>query len=151
MFFFQIPWLPEALMRAGDYAALRRGLRTSTFQKNIFTDADLVHFREAFRNPYSITAAVNYYRASMRSFLRRPPADNWINRKIEAPTLLIWGEKDFALGKELTYGMEPLFDGPFQIKYIPDSGHWVQQEKPDLVNQYIMEFLSDRAPQRASG
>jgi epoxide hydrolase 4 len=37
--------------------------------------------------------------------------------------------------------MEPLFTGPFEIKYIPDSGHWVQQEKPELVNQYVRDFL----------
>ena len=47
-----------------------------------------------------------------------------------------------ALGKELTYGMDDLFTGPFEIKYIPDSGHWVQQEKPELVNQYMRDFLA---------
>jgi pimeloyl-ACP methyl ester carboxylesterase len=55
--------------------------------------------------------------------------------------LLIWGEQDFALGKELTYDMDKLFTGPFEIKYIPDSGHWVQQEKPEFVNQYLSNFL----------
>ncbi|MDZ8070344.1 MAG: alpha/beta hydrolase, partial [Nostoc sp. DedQUE08] len=29
----------------------------------------------------------------------------------------------------------------FQIKYIPNCGHWVQQEQPELVNQYMREFL----------
>ena len=28
--------------------------------------------------------------------------------------------------------------------YIGDSGHWVQQEKPELVNQLMLEFLSAR-------
>ena len=83
-----------------------------------------------------------YGNANFRTgFMARPGANSWIDRKISAPTLLIWGEQDFALGKELTYGMEPLFTGPFEIKYIPDSGHWVQQEKPNLVNQYVRDFL----------
>jgi len=94
-------------------------------------------------DPYSITAAINYYRAALRStFMARPGTNDWASRKISAPTLLIWGEQDFALGKELTYDMQGLFTGPFEIKYIPDSGHWVQQEKPDLVNQYVRDFLS---------
>jgi pimeloyl-ACP methyl ester carboxylesterase len=42
--------------------------------------------------------------------------------------------------------MEGLFTGPFEIKYIPDSGHWVQQEKPDLVNQYVRDFLNLNPP-----
>jgi epoxide hydrolase 4 len=42
----------------------------------------------------------------------------------------------------MTYDMEGLFAGPFEVKYIPDSGHWVQQEKPELVNEYLTGFLA---------
>ena len=110
-------------------------------------------------------SAVNYYRAAFRSpdaagvwpdwlsrfvYGDRPPAavrrtlEDW--PKITAPTLLVWGEADVALGKELTLGMEPLFRGPFDIKYVPLSGHWVQQEQPELVNGYLLDFLGDLAP-----
>ena len=143
--FFQLPWLPEAMMRSRNFARLARTMRKGTIQQGVFTENDLDHFRAAFRKPYSMTAAINYYRANFRTgFMARPGSDSWIDRKIAAPTLLIWGEQDFALGKELTYGMEGLFTGPFDIKYIADSGHWVQQEKPELVNQYIREFLDRR-------
>jgi pimeloyl-ACP methyl ester carboxylesterase len=77
-----------------------------------------------------------------RDFLSDPPANHWLARKIQAPTLLIWGEHDIALTKELTYGMEDLFAGEFKIEYVPDSGHWVQQEKPELVSRLILDFLS---------
>lgn len=60
---------------------------------------------------------------------------------LEIPTLMIWGEKDAALGKELTYGTEA-YVRDLQIKYIPNCSHWVQQERPVLVNQYIREFLA---------
>jgi pimeloyl-ACP methyl ester carboxylesterase len=50
------------------------------------------------------------------------------------PTLMIWGENDTALGKELTYGTEAYVRN-FQIRYIPNCSHWVQQERPDLVTQ----------------
>ncbi len=142
MLFFQVPRIPEWLFRRRDYAMLTRALRDGTIQKNVFTDDDLQYFRAAFRNPYSITAAINYYRANLRSgFMAKPGINDWSDRKIAAPTLLIWGEQDFALGKELTYDMQGLFSGRFEIKYIPDSGHWVQQEKPALVNQYMLDFL----------
>jgi pimeloyl-ACP methyl ester carboxylesterase len=68
--------------------------------------------------------------------------------KITAPTLLIWGEVDVALGKELTLGMEPLFAGPLEIKYIPLCGHWVQQEQAQVVNGYLLDFLSDLKGER---
>jgi pimeloyl-ACP methyl ester carboxylesterase len=142
MAFFQIPFLPDALLRMNGAALVARTIRSTAFNKAAFSDEDLAYFRRAFTNPYSATAAINYYRAlRRRDFLRQPRSDHWLGRKIAAPTLLIWGEHDVALGKELTYDMEGLFAGPFEVKYIPDSGHWVQQEKPELVNEYLAGFL----------
>ena len=138
---FQIPRLPEALLRARDFATLKRSLRDSAVQKSAFSDEDLKHFRAAFRNPYSVTAALNYYRALFRDNLRNRQQPEWMGRKISAPTMVIWGEQDVALRKELTFGMKELFTGPFEIHYVSDSGHWVQQEKPEVVNDYVLKFL----------
>jgi pimeloyl-ACP methyl ester carboxylesterase len=150
MLFFQLPYLPEALLRAGNFRVLDLALRGSSVQKDAFTDDDIAQYRAAFKNPYSTTAAINYYRAMFRTALGSSRAERErAFGKIAAPTLLIWGEQDIALGKELTYGMDDLFTGPFEIRYIPDSGHWVQQEKPDLVNQYLREFLSPLAVRAA--
>jgi epoxide hydrolase 4 len=146
IFFFQLPWLPEFVLRAGNFSLPMRAIRQGAVHKEAFTDADLAHFREALSRPYALTAALNYYRAlARRDFLRDPPADHWLARKVQAPTLIIWGEQDIALTKELTYGMEDLFARKFEIKYVADSGHWVQQEKPDLVSRYILDFLSGAA------
>lgn len=54
---------------------------------------------------------------------------------------MIWGENDVALAKELTEGTEDYVQD-FQIRYIPNCSHWVQQEQPQLVNQYIRAFLT---------
>ena len=60
---------------------------------------------------------------------------------LRIPTLMIWGKNDRALGIELTYGTEEYVES-FQIRYIPNCSHWVQQEQPELVNKYMREFLS---------
>ncbi|MFB8789342.1 MAG: alpha/beta hydrolase [Potamolinea sp.] len=41
----------------------------------------------------------------------------------------------------MTYGTQE-YVKDFQILYIPNCSHWVQQEKPALVNQYMREFLA---------
>ena len=140
--FFQLPRLPEAMLRARDFAMLKRMLRDSAVNKSAFSDDDLARYRAAFRNPYSITAAINYYRALFREAVRERREPDWMSRKIAAPTMVIWGEQDVALRKELTFGMKELFDGPFEIHYVSDSGHWVQQEQPAIVNEYVLRFLS---------
>ena len=145
--FFQIPWLPEALLRMRKAALVGRMIRDSAYVKEAFSDDDLAHLREAFKNPYAATAAINYYRALMRRELWRPPPDHWTRRTIAAPTMLIWGEHDVALRKELTFGMEGLFTGPFRLEYIPDAGHWVQQERPERVNELIRTFLAETEAQ----
>ena len=66
--------------------------------------------------------------------------------RIAAPTLLIWGEKDRALGKELTEEMEGLFSGTFELVYLPDCAHWVQQECPQEVNRIMLGFLQRNPP-----
>ena len=71
---------------------------------------------------------------------RLTPAD-W--PRVTAPTMVIWGEQDVALEKSLTEGTEQLIDAPYTIHYVPESGHWVQQECPELVNGYLLDFLAD--------
>jgi pimeloyl-ACP methyl ester carboxylesterase len=141
MLYFQIPRLPEASIRAGGYYALKRTFLSWACDKEAFSDEDIRRLVEAAAKPGALTGGINYYRAMFRSLdLRHLPAELQVPR-IKSPTLLIWAEEDRALGKELTYGMERLFDNSFSIKYLPGCSHWVQQEQPLLVNQYLDEFL----------
>lgn len=147
MFFFQIPWLPEFLLGRNVRRFVEGAFRGQAISQDAFTDADIDAFVAAASKPGAIGAGINYYRAAFRGGMG---ARIFTGRgaslpKITAPTLVIWGEQDQALGKELTHGMEQFFAGPFEIKYIPNASHWVQQEEPDLCNQYIKQFLAQQA------
>src|SRR4029453_1998685 len=123
MFFFQIPWLPEFLLGLGHAGAIGRAFRTATVRRDALADEDIQRLRAAALHSGALRSALNFCRAAFRDrsnaallpptlqrFLygdeklpppRRTLAD-W--PRIDAPTLLIWGEQDIALGKELTYG-----------------------------------------------
>jgi len=159
MFFFQIPWVPEYAMTVGDHWAVERIFRATAARADAFRDEDIERYKRAAAQPGALTASINYYRAAFRGRealallpapLRRvaerltgPIPEPVPAAKIEAPTLIVWGEDDPFLGKELTEDMEPLFAAPFEIKYVPRRSHWIQQEEPDLVNKYLLEFLGD--------
>jgi pimeloyl-ACP methyl ester carboxylesterase len=166
MFFFQIPWLPETLLGLGRARPIADAVRRSTVCKDAITSEDFDRLREAASRPGALRSALNYYRAAFRAPEAQATWPGWLRRfihgdrplpgvrerredwpKIAAPTLLIWGEGDVALGKELTIGMEPLFSGPLEIKYLPLCGHWVQQEQAEAVNGYLLDFLRDLIPQ----
>ncbi len=140
IFFFQIRWLPEWLAGLNTPRFVEKMFRGMAIRKEAFPDDDLQRYVEAINKPGMLTAAINYYRAAFRERFKHGERQF---AQITCPTRLIWGEADTALGKELTYNMEPYFTDRFDIKYIPDCSHWVQQEQPELVNQYILEFLSD--------
>jgi pimeloyl-ACP methyl ester carboxylesterase len=136
MFAFQLPWLPENSLLRNNAYEIGRMLKGAAVQKSAFPNEVLATYQEAMSKPGAMTAALNYYRQLFRHPLRS--AKNYTS--IGVPTLLIWGEQDIALGIELTYGLEQWVPN-IQIKRIPDSGHWVQQEKPELVNTLMAEFL----------
>lgn len=137
MFFFQLPWLPEALARMGNYAMLRRVLRKNPVRPGAFTDEDIARYVEALARPGALTGAINYYRALMRQNLKRFTAQL---RRIEAPVLVIWGEQDSFLGRELAEP-DPEWVPHARLERLPDASHWVQADQPERVNELLLGFL----------
>ncbi len=138
MFFFQLPWLPEYVLGRNHAAVIGRMLYASAVQKSAFPPDVIERYRDAMSKPGALTASINYYRTLFRRMRSLRAGAGAI---IDVPTLLIWGKQDIALGIELTHGLEQWVPN-IQIKRIPDSGHWVQQEKPDAVNTLMLEFLN---------
>ena len=136
IFFFQLPLLPELLLQASDYQPIETAFKGMAVNKSAFTQADIEAYKNAAAKRGALTATLNYYRNVWQQELL---SHNW--GILDVPTLMIWGEDDTALGKELTYGTEA-YVRDFQIKYISNCSHWVQQEQPQLVNQYMREFLA---------
>lgn len=135
MFFFQLPFLPERLLARDDFSFVKRSLRADS--PGAFTDDDLERYVEAWSQPGALTGMINYYRAA----LRQTPGKTLARMSpIEAPVLVIWGQRDRHLGSELA---EPparwVTDG--RIEWIPAATHWVQHDAPERVNELLTEFL----------
>jgi epoxide hydrolase 4 len=135
--FFQLPILPEAVIRAADYRFIEQVFRGMAVHKQRFTDEDIAQYKAAIARPGAATAAINYYRAAARGALRRLVIEDPV---VNMPTLVIWGEQDFALGKELNNGLARYVPN-LTLHVIPDASHWVQQDRPDVVNRYMLDFL----------
>jgi epoxide hydrolase 4 len=132
---FQLPLLPELILEAGDFWLIEQAFRGMAIDKTAFSDADLREYKAAAAKPGALTAMVNYYRANAPSLAS---LDSW--GMLNLPTLMIWGEDDTALGKELTLGTEA-YVSDLRLRYIPQCSHWVQQEQPHQVNALMAEFL----------
>ncbi|MBA3948270.1 MAG: alpha/beta hydrolase [Herpetosiphonaceae bacterium] len=135
---FQLPWLPEFVIRARNYEFIERAFRGMGVHKEQYTPDVIAAYKAAMAQPGAAGAAVNYYRAIGRPASQR--AFTAANPVATMPVQVIWGEHDTALGKELNEGLER-YVPDLTLHFIPDASHWVQQDRPDLVNQYLLEFL----------
>ncbi len=142
MFFFQLPFLPERALAAGDFDALARTLRRDPVRKGAFSEHDIRLYKEALSRPGADTATLNWYRAMFRNAPARLRA---ARRPIECPTMLVWGERDRSLGVELTSGLERWVPD-LRLERIPEASHWVQVDAAARVNELLLDFLG--APAR---
>ncbi|MEY2882384.1 MAG: hypothetical protein RL490_108 [Pseudomonadota bacterium] len=132
--FFQLPWLPEALLGARGAEAIGKAFSDMAVDKSAFPPAVIDHYRANARQPGALTAMVNYYRANFPNILDEPVV------LLTVPTLLLWGEEDSALDIALTEGYGPLVDD-FTLRRFPGVSHWVQQEAPAAVNAAMRDWL----------
>ena len=136
--FFQLPWLPEYMLRRKNAALIEAAFRGMAIDKSRFPDDVIDVYRANALRPGGATAMINWYRAAGRSFGAQVEA-----AIIDTPTLMVWGEEDRALGKELTYGTERHVKD-LTLRYLPQVSHWVQQEAPERVNEIWGAWLDGR-------
>jgi epoxide hydrolase 4 len=147
VFFFQLPLIPEWALGRNGCEAIGRAFRGMAVDKTRFSDEVLRVYQEAAAQPGALTAMLNYYRALIRGWRahRRRGAP-----RIATPTLMIWGEVDAALGKELTFGTDQ-YVSDLTLRYLPQVSHWVQQEAPETVNGMIEAWLLGQSVPYAPG
>ena len=129
---FQLPWLPEAVLRAGEFELLERAL-TQTSRHGVFSDAELAVYREAWAQPGALTAMLNWYRAMSL-------APSLADRRVTVPVRLIWGDRDSALNAALADDALALCEHG-EVFHLPDATHWLHHEEVAQINALLLEFL----------
>jgi pimeloyl-ACP methyl ester carboxylesterase len=139
---FQLPWLPEAMLRAGEFAALARAMR-GTARYGSFTAEELAQYRAAWMRPGALTAMLNWYRALPRN----PPA--YGKGRITMPIRIIWGDRDVALDHRLAErALARCEEG--EVFHLPEATHWLHHDAPDAVNRLLLSFLVPEEARLAS-
>ena len=139
MFFFQIPRLPEAVIRAGDFALLQSVFRRDPVRPGAFTAGDIERYAEAMAQPGALTATLNYYRA----LLRNPREVGALLERIEAPVLVIWGERDRFLSRRLAEPPRLWVPNLLRVERLREASHWVAEDCPREVNTLLLDFLGN--------
>jgi pimeloyl-ACP methyl ester carboxylesterase len=106
------------------------------------TQADLDYYVNEFKEA-GFRGGISYYRNFHRNWETTPQLTG---AKIDKPVLFIAGDKDTvirgATADALRASMQAAVPGLRDVKLIPNTGHWVQQERAAETNAAMLEFLA---------
>jgi pimeloyl-ACP methyl ester carboxylesterase len=146
MEFFQLPVIPEWWCRRDDFA----GIRTLWDRWSPDWDASpwLEQACETLSQPGVLSAALGWYRHMVRFWT---PAGrqtlSWLKRDIQVPTLLMMGRKDGCMSDRLLGAAlnERDFPAGVEVEKVAGAGHFLQLERPDRVNDLLIQHLRRHA------
>lgn len=128
--FFREPGAAEAAFSAGDCELLKRVWAESG-------DAENADYLEVFSQPGALTAALDWYRGTRGI----DPHDEKVRfGPTGTPTLLIWGNRDTAIGRAVVEASHHQMRGPYRFVEL-DAGHWLIQEARERVIDEILGML----------
>jgi pimeloyl-ACP methyl ester carboxylesterase len=120
-------------------------IRGTSPRKDTWSDEELDEFIEPLREPERARATQQIYRTfTLREFpkLARGAYDSF---RLTTPTLLLFGDEDFAASKSFLRGYESFVDD-FKLEFVPDTGHFIVDERTELVNERALEFFGTGKP-----
>lgn len=127
MLAFQLPWLPEWLMRNENGVFLQALKRTG--QSHAAALRDIRNLQQG----NTATGAVNYYRALPYALAGAP----LFRRQITVPTLQIWSDGDTAVGRKGHELSAKLVSAPWRLVTLEGVSHWIPEEAPDQLAELI--------------
>jgi len=134
--FFQLPWLPEALMRWNNFTAMFQAVK-ATSQPRVFDESDRRYLTEGWSQPGALPCMLNYYRALVR---RRQTT---LLQRVTVPTQILFSRHDPTEEPGLAIASQKLADQA-EIVWFDDVHHWLQREATVQVNAKILTFLGQQ-------
>jgi pimeloyl-ACP methyl ester carboxylesterase len=109
---------------------LRRQLATSGVP-----DAHIDEYVSVIGNPDALEAALAWYRSARTLGSAEIGA-------VAVPTLYLWGDADATVGGTAAEATADFVTGDYRFEVLPGVGHFVTDEVPDTVNQFLLEHLT---------
>jgi len=143
MGFFQLPRLPEGIIRRRDFAFLRWLWRQWSPGWS-FSDEDFAPVHEAFSEAGVVESALAYYRSAVDLRKLASPSGSSAGFDVPVPTLGLTGERDGCIGADAFEAMcrEEDFSRGLRVERIENAGHFLHREAPEVVNQRLLDWIA---------
>lgn len=128
MYVFQLPLLPELLLRSGLFPQLLR--RTGQSAEVAARDSARMRDRAIARG------GLNWYRGMLFGSPRM------LRGHVTAPVLQIWSDEDSAVLETGPKLCERYVDGPFRFEVLSGVSHWIPEEAPEPTSRLLLEHFA---------
>jgi pimeloyl-ACP methyl ester carboxylesterase len=135
---FMVRGKAEAVMSEDDYRRLRAFFAVP--KPDAVPPRVIDHFVASMSRPGRLTAGLNYYRANFSD--PKAWAAHARRLNVTAPSVLMWGDQDPALGRLQAESTAEHVKGDFRLDVLEGAGHWLQYERPEEVGRALVDAVT---------
>ena len=133
----QQPGVAEAWFESDPPGKLSGMYRRAAADPDFLSDEDFAVYLEAFTTG-GISGPANYYRSI---YANHAATAHLADAPVPVPTMMVAADSDPVLPVALSEGMDRWI-ADLRVEVVENCGHWTQQERPDVVNDLLVDFLS---------
>jgi pimeloyl-ACP methyl ester carboxylesterase len=123
------PAMPRAILRHGA-------------PRGTYSEAEIATYADSYRDPARARAMSRLYRYYHRVLVQLARGA-FRDSRLVAPSLLLFGERDRLVSQRLLAGDLGDRAEDLRIELVPDAGHFLVDEKPDLVGERAVSFFGE--------
>src|SRR5215207_2173853 len=144
-FFMIQPYdLPERLMSADPEFYIKKKLAKTKQGLSFFDEAALAEYMRCFRNPATVHAMCEDYRATFGIDLEMDTRDFEAGRKIICPVQLLWGATGGVGRNHKSMEIWPLYASDIRGGKALPCGHYLSEEAPNETYAELRAFFAAR-------
>ena len=115
-------------------------LRSAATDREAWTAAEVDVFLDRLQQPERANASTQIYRNLLTHEGAAWIGGKYASRRLEVPTLMLFGERDIAISPSMLMGFEKHADD-MRLELVPGCGHFIADERPDLVTEAALRFF----------
>ena len=134
----------EALAGAMQQAAANFGmlLRTGSYDKIAFTDQNVKqNYLQFWARGPGLTGFKSLVKVCSQAGNEETLGIDY--SKITCPTMVCWALHDAWMPKEAAVRIKQAIKGPTRLEFIERAGHYVPEDRPDVVADFIDDFVTE--------
>ena len=143
-YFFVFQWPMAEMIVGADDLRFIDGL-WADWSPGYDASEDVPRVKDCLRDPAHLTAAIGYYRAALGALPQDPALADLqaaTGQPPPQPTLYLHGTDDGCMAASLADGVADVLAPGSRVELLPGTGHFLHLERPDVVNEAILDFVS---------